>query len=223
MNIQRYKWPVLVAAGLHGALLISSLGRTNFHRPVVTRHGPLEIDNFPPTIRVEPPDPPDDCETGAAGGGQAVVQLPETPAPLADPDKFTIAVRPDIPVKGVVSLEGYDGKLTGPGTDVGGPSSGPVTFSPAKLDRIPRATVQRSPDYPASMKQDGIKGSVVVEFVVNTEGHVVQAEVIRSTHREFVEPALRAVRSWQFEPGKRNGVAVRFRMAVPIEFGLEPN
>ncbi len=30
--------------------------------------------------------------------------------------------------------------------------------------------------------------------------------------------ALTAVKQWKFEPGKRNGKAVRFRMRVPISF-----
>ena len=84
----------------------------------------------------------------------------------------------------------------------------------SQLDSAPRAKVQPSPDYPARMRQDGIGGSVTVEFDVNTSGNVVRAAV---------EPALRAVRAWRFEPGRRDGRIVPFRMAVPIEFGIERN
>jgi len=56
---------------------------------------------------------------------------------------------------------------------------------------------------------------------VDTTGRVVRAEGIRYTDREFVDPAVRAVRQWRFEPGRRNGKAGSFRMAVPIEFGIE--
>jgi protein TonB len=34
----------------------------------------------------------------------------------------------------------------------------------------------------------------------------------------FEAPALKAVKQWKFEPGKKNGKAVRFRMRVPITF-----
>jgi len=34
----------------------------------------------------------------------------------------------------------------------------------------------------------------------------------------FERPALTAVKQWKFEPGKRGGQAVRFRMRVPITF-----
>ncbi len=70
---------------------------------------------------------------------------------------------------------------------------------------------------------DGIGGSVTVEFDVNTEGRVVRAEAVSFTHREFVEPAVRAVRRWRFEPGRRNNRVVPFRLVVPIEFGLDRN
>jgi protein TonB len=34
----------------------------------------------------------------------------------------------------------------------------------------------------------------------------------------FEAPSLAAVKQWKFEPGKRNGKPVRFRMRVPITF-----
>jgi len=101
--------------------------------------------------------------------------------------------------------------------------SGPDIFSIGKLDRAPRATVQLPPEYPYAMKHSGTNGSVLVEFDVNAEGRVVRAEAIRYSDREFAEPAVRAVKKWQFEPGRRHGKVVPFRMAVPIEFGLENN
>jgi TonB family protein len=73
------------------------------------------------------------------------------------------------------------------------------------------------------MRQSGETGSVMVEFEVDTLGRVIRAVAVRYTHREFVDPAVRAVLRWHFEPGKRHGKTVPFRMAVPIEFGLSAN
>ena len=42
--------------------------------------------------------------------------------------------------------------------------------------------------------------------------------VQRSSDPVFERPALAAVKQWRFEPGKRKGQAVRFRMRVPITF-----
>ncbi|MBE36925.1 MAG: hypothetical protein CMI16_15450 [Opitutaceae bacterium] len=44
--------------------------------------------------------------------------------------------------------------------------------------------------------------------------------LINRTDRRFEEAALRAVSKWRFEPGRRHGRVVQFRMAVPIIFRL---
>lgn len=77
---------------------------------------------------------------------------------------------------------------------------------------------QPAPTYPYAMRTAGITGSVVVEFVVNMAGEVITADAVKWTHRDFVDPAVRAVMHWRFEPGTVQGKKVRFRMAVPIEF-----
>jgi len=52
---------------------------------------------------------------------------------------------------------------------------------------------------------------------------VYRAEARKFTHVGFVEPAVRAVLQWRFEPGRRNDRPVPFKMAVPVEFGLGAN
>jgi protein TonB len=89
------------------------------------------------------------------------------------------------------------------------------------LDGVPRAKVQVPPEYPYAMSRDGLSGNVVVEFDVDTAGQVIRAAALNYSHREFAEPAVRAVRKWRFEPGRHNGKAVPFRMQVTIEFGIE--
>ena len=224
MNIQRYKWPVLVAAGLHGALFFSaphsSIGgiRTKGDRgsdlPPIPKVELVEIDQ---------PDPELTSEAKPDSGGPAVKELPDVAMPLPDKVSFTIPVVDHAPAKiGVETLKDYTGGPPGPGTE-SVPTAGTGIFRPGQLDRVPRATAQMSPEYPSAMSQQGIAGTVTVEFDVNAEGRVVRASVVRTSRREFSEPALRAVRNWHFEPGKRNGRAVPFRMTVPIEFGLGAN
>jgi protein TonB len=42
--------------------------------------------------------------------------------------------------------------------------------------------------------------------------------VQQSSDPAFEAPALQAVRRWRFEPGKRNGQSVAFKMRAPITF-----
>jgi protein TonB len=43
---------------------------------------------------------------------------------------------------------------------------------------------------------------------------------VRSSAQVFDEPTLRAVARWKFEPGRKDGRAVRFRMSVPVVFNV---
>jgi periplasmic protein TonB len=99
------------------------------------------------------------------------------------------------------------------------PSFGDVIPS-TYLDNTPRTRFQASPAYPFGAKQSGITGEVHVEFVVDERGRVSDPRVVYSSNRIFDEPTLRAVAKWQFEPGRRDGKAVKFRMTVPVMFNL---
>ena len=43
----------------------------------------------------------------------------------------------------------------------------------------------------------------------------------RTANSIFDSATIRSVLKWRFEPGKRNGKIVRFRMAVPVVFKLD--
>lgn len=88
------------------------------------------------------------------------------------------------------------------------------------LDDPPRTRAQAAPVYPSEARTAGLEGEVMVEFVVDESGRVMHARVTNSTHAMFEGPTLRAVQNWRFEPGKKLGRAVRFRMVVPVVFSL---
>ncbi len=92
-----------------------------------------------------------------------------------------------------------------------------AVFSMADLDQKPRVIHQPGPTISKAARRKA-PGSVYIIFVVDQRGRVVDPKVQKSTDRVFEKPALAAIRQWKFEPGKRNGKAVRFRMRVPITF-----
>ena len=59
-----------------------------------------------------------------------------------------------------------------------------------------------------------------MEFVVDEAGRVLDPHVVRSNDPVFEAPTLRAVAKWRFEPGRKNGQVVRFRMSVPVAFAV---
>lgn len=91
-------------------------------------------------------------------------------------------------------------------------------FNIGDLDQQPVARVRQAPSYPYDMRRAGINGSVVVEFIINTEGDVIQTQVVRSSHREFEMPALQAVQKWKFKPGRKGGRVVNVRASQLLEF-----
>ena len=223
MNIPRYILPVSFAAVTHAALLFGFPGKTVRELVHVIE---VTIPPAPPPPE-DPVVPPPATKNAADEPVKPLVGGPTPPEldPVPTVSKITDLIvvedlRPRNPGKDVKIIPTISGP-GGPG--VAGLPEGPVVILGSQLDSAPRAKVQPSPDYPARMRQDGIGGSVTVEFDVNTSGNVVRAAAVSYTHREFVEPALRAVRAWRFEPGRRDGRIVPFRMAVPIEFGIERN
>jgi protein TonB len=103
------------------------------------------------------------------------------------------------------ALSGSDGK----GVD--------ALFSINDLDQKPRAVYQPSPQRDAKLRKRGA-GAVNILFIVDQRGRVENPLVQSSTDATFEPAALAAVKQWRFEPGKRAGQAVRFRMRVPITF-----
>jgi protein TonB len=94
-------------------------------------------------------------------------------------------------------------------------------FDINNLDQKPVGRVQNPPQYPYEMSRAGISGEVVVEFIINANGDVVDTHVIRSSHREFEVPAMQAVLKWKFKPGRKSGKNVATRVSQLIEFNLE--
>lgn len=81
--------------------------------------------------------------------------------------------------------------------------------------------VQKKVEYPDFARKAGIEGRVTVQFVVNEQGEVVNATVLRGVHELLNEEALRAVRNLQCTPGKQRGQPVKVQMALPVTFRLQ--
>jgi periplasmic protein TonB len=90
-------------------------------------------------------------------------------------------------------------------------------FSLADLDQKPRPVYQPGPHLNHQIRQKA-PGTVYMIFIVDERGRVENPIVQQSSDPVFEQPALAAVKQWKFEPGKRNGQPVRFRMRVPITF-----
>ncbi len=76
--------------------------------------------------------------------------------------------------------------------------------------------------YPADAVRQRLKGRVICTFVVNRDGSISDAEVIRGVDTLLDQEALRVVSSMpNWKPGKKNGQTVRVKYTLPVQFKLE--
>lgn len=75
--------------------------------------------------------------------------------------------------------------------------------------------------YPVEAHKAGIQGRVVVSFVVNKDGTVKDAKIVRSVDKSIDAEALRVISAMpKWLPGYQDGKAVKVRYTVPVTFRL---
>ena len=76
--------------------------------------------------------------------------------------------------------------------------------------------------YPTEAHQKGIRGNVIVRFVVREDGTVTDAEVVRHADPLLEAEALRVVSLMpRWKPGRQNGKTVPVRSSLPVVFRLD--
>jgi len=108
---------------------------------------------------------------------------------------------------------------------VGG--TGPVdftqTFLETAVDERPERLSGPYPRYPEMLRQAGIEGIVLLEFVIDTTGRVEveSLKVLQSTNRAFEGPAKDVIRRSLYRPGRVRGQAVRVLVSQQIGFTIQ--
>jgi protein TonB len=76
--------------------------------------------------------------------------------------------------------------------------------------------------YPSKARKKNIQGKVIITFVVDKEGSIVDPRVIRSVDRGIDEEAMRVVKGMpKWKPGLLNGRPVKVLYHLPVSFKLE--
>ena len=69
---------------------------------------------------------------------------------------------------------------------------------------------------------NGTQGRVIVQFVVNRDGSIVDAKVVRSVDPYLDKEALRVINTMpKWKPGMQRGKPVRVKFTVPVMFRLQ--
>ena len=76
--------------------------------------------------------------------------------------------------------------------------------------------------YPTISQENGVQGRVIIQFVVNRDGSIVDAQVARGVDPYLDKEALRVVGLMpKWKPGKQRGKEVRVKYTLPVMFRLQ--
>jgi periplasmic protein TonB len=91
------------------------------------------------------------------------------------------------------------------------------------MDKSASAVVRIDPKYPPEAARDGIEGWVKLSFSVDQSGAVTDVVVLDAQpKRIFDREAIKALKSWKYQPQIQQGKAVMQRnMQVQLDFSLD--
>ena len=204
---------IVVSLALHSSVFLFSRKAPPPPKMVEAKEAVIQME-LPP-LEEEKEDKVEELDETPAENIMAPPSLTDMPT-VVPVDAFTQPIAPPpppglTPSKGAITIP-----VQKPGANFGKGISN--LFNVGDLDNPPVARVRQAPSYPYDMRRAGINGTVVVEFIINTEGDVIQTQVVRSSHREFEMPALQAVQKWKFKPGRKGGRVVNVRASQLLEF-----
>lgn len=76
--------------------------------------------------------------------------------------------------------------------------------------------------YPTIAQENGTQGRVTVQFVVNKDGSIVDAKVLRGVDPYLDKEAIRVISAMpKWKPGMQRGKPVRVKYTVPVMFRLQ--
>jgi protein TonB len=205
---------IVVSLALHGIFLGAFNQKAPPPAKVVEEEAAVVQFEMPP-LEEEETEQVEDLAEEVVENVMAPPSLVDLPS-VVTVDSFTQPIAPPPPPgftanKGAITIP-----VNKPGANFGKGISN--LFNIGDLDQQPVARVRQAPTYPYDMRRAGINGTVVVEFIINTEGDVIQTQIVRSSHREFEMPALQAVQKWKFKPGRKGGRVVNVRASQLLEF-----
>ena len=108
----------------------------------------------------------------------------------------------------------------GVGSGHGGPGVGPGIFHVGEGVSAPHALYTPEPEFSEEARKAKYQGVVVLNIIVGTDGRVHNPRVVRSLGMGLDEKAIEGVKTWKFDPSKKDGRAVAVEMNIEVAFNL---
>ena len=215
----------LVSIGLHALLITLAVYVTAHAGEKVVEKNRQEDVVFakapppppPPPDQPKPP-PPDVVAAPPPPKGFQVLQ-----APINIPDKI-----PDIDLsKAVTDEKDFSGKGV-----AGGKANGVVGGTPTNSDQpyfefqVEKPALARegnaNPRYPSMLESSRVEGSVLAQFVVDTNGRADMGtfKILQASNELFGSSLKSVLPSWRFYPAEAGGHKVKQIVQLPIKFAV---
>jgi TonB family protein len=96
-------------------------------------------------------------------------------------------------------------------------------YRPGNGVTLPKLVREVRPSYTREALAAKMEGTVTVECVVEADGTVGKATVIRSLDERFGldQEAIKAARAWRFQPGTRNSMPVPVVITIELTFAIK--
>jgi TonB family protein len=105
--------------------------------------------------------------------------------------------------------------------DVGkAPEPAPRVYHPGDGVAFPKLVYSPGPPYTDEARKAKVSGIVLLNILVGADGLVHEASVRRSLRPDLDESALRTVKTWRFEPGRKDGQPVAVQVTVEVSFNV---
>lgn len=190
--------------------------------------GGLTDDDFYYIVDYMPMDPPDMSELNELARAATTPPEAEEQAPVV---KDSVQQEQPPPAEPEPQEEPQESDSLGPGGGVkDGEGTGDVTGIATVIDVHPRFPggeearllfLKRSVRYPQGALQAGIQGVVVVVFIIETDGSISHVQIEKGIGGGCDEESVRVVKTMpRWEPGKRQGKAVRVMIRMPVVFRI---
>ena len=84
-----------------------------------------------------------------------------------------------------------------------------------------RQYINNNLKFPAEAQENGVDGTITIQFIVDRQGNVTNPVIIRGVDPALDQAVLDVIKnSPKWEPGKQNGQTVKVKFSVPIVFKL---
>jgi TonB family protein len=84
----------------------------------------------------------------------------------------------------------------------------------------PRALYAPDPEFSEEARKAKYQGTVILWVVVGPDGRVHEVRVQRSLGLGLDEKAIQAIRTWRFDPARKDGVPVAVQVNIEVNFRL---